>query len=362
MSDDIRSAVSSAFDSVSSSAPTPEPSAPEAPAPEAVEAALEAPEANAAATETPAEGKPQAAAQTPNAGDKPGQTAAAVPTESTPAAPKVPEHKAPQSWKPALREHWAKVPPEIQAEVVRREREVQTALQEASEAKRTAGAFQQALQPYMWMMQAERQDPIQAVSGLLHTAAALRTAPAVHKAQLVAQIIQSYGVPVDAVAAFLEGQPPAQGEPQQPQQAALDPNQIVAQAEQRITQRLQQQAQQVRMTKAQSELEAFVNSGEAEFFEDVRPIMSSLLSAAAQSGIALSLKDAYNQAVAMSPDLKPVLQQREKAQKATVAQAATQRAKNAAASVRSNPAPVAAGAPKDLRGDLEAAIARYSGR
>lgn len=355
MSDDIRSAVAASFEKVESSAPAP---VAETPAPTPVEAPAATAEA-APATETAAEAKPSTSAQTP---EKPGQTpppAEGAPAEAPPAAPKVPEVKAPQSWKPALREHWAKVPPEVQAEVVRREREVQSALQEASEAKRTAGAFQQVLSPYMGMIQSEGQDPIKAVAGLLQTAAALRTAPPAHKAALVAQIITGYGVDVDAINAVMQGQQPAQTQ-QAPQH--FDPEAIARQAEERVRQSFAQQARQHQMRQADNEIQTFVSSGEAEFFDDVRPIMASLMEAAAKSGIALTIKDAYAQAVAMSPDLKPVLQQREQAAKATATMAATQKAKNAAASVRSTPAPATAQAPADLRSALEANWAKLSGR
>ena len=358
MSDDIRSAVAASFDKVESSAPTPS-EAPSTPAP--VEASAPVAVADAPATETaPAEVKPSDAAPPANGGDKPGQTAAVVPPESTPAAPKVPEVKAPQSWKPALREHWAKVPPEIQAEVVRREREVQSALQEASEAKRVAGAFHQTLAPYMGMIQAERQDPVQAVAGLLQTAAALRTAPPAHKAALVAQIITGYGINPSDVAAVLEGQQPAATQQQAPQH--FDPEAIARQAEERVRQSFAQQARQHQMRQADNEIQTFISSGEAEFFDDVRPIMASLMEAAAKSGIALTIKDAYAQAVSMSPDLKPVLQQREQAAKATATLAATQKARAAASSVKTTPAPIASAAPATIRGDIEAAFAKASGR
>jgi len=357
MSDDIRSAVAASFDKVESSAPaTPTPTeAPSTPAP--VEASAPAPvEAEPAAEATAA----APAAPPANGGDKPGQSAPAVPPESTPSAPKVPEVKAPQSWKPALREHWAKVPPEIQAEVVRREREVQSALQEASEAKRTAGAFQQVLSPYMGMIQAEGQDPIKAVAGLLQTAAALRTAPPAHKAALVAQIITGYGISTEDINAVLQGQQPAQGQPQAPQH--FDPEAIARQAEERVRQSFAQQARQHQMRQADNELQAFISSGKAEFFEDVKHIMGSLMAAAHDAKISLTLEDAYAQAVAMSPDLKPVLQQRsESAQRASQV-AAAQRAKAAASSIKTTPAPIAAAAPATMRGDIEAAIAKASGR
>ncbi|WFG54187.1 hypothetical protein Mx9_p80 [Myxococcus phage Mx9] len=323
------------------------------------------------ASETPAQAEPSAQPQVgakpaPPAQAKPGQPVAGAPAASaapgteTPAAPKQPDTRAPQSWRPGVREQWAKLPPEVQQEVVRREGEVQKLLQESSEHRKVAQAFQQTVQPYMGMIQAEGGEPVRAIAGLLQTAAALRTAPPLHKAQLVAQIIQGYRVPLDALDAALAGQQPPAGA-QQPQQH-FDPNELLQQAEQRVMQRFQAQAQQARTSKVQQELEAFVSSGKAEFLDDVRPYMSSLLAAASQSGVAMSLEDAYNQAVRMHPELRGVLQQREQAAQATASQAATQRARAAASSVKSTP--VTSAAPKDesLRGTIEAAWANSSGR
>lgn len=361
MSDDIRSAVAASFDKVEGSTsapaeapPTPAPAEPSAPAP-----VVEAP-ATEAAPEPTATDAPVTPA---SAGDKPGQVAAPVPPESPPATPKAPEFKAPQSWKPAIREHWAKLPPEVQAEVVRREAEAERLARESSEHRKVAQAFQQTLQPYMGMIQAERQDPVQAVAGLLQTAAALRTAPPAHKAHLVAQIVHGYGIPIDMLDAALAGQAPAQqqGQPQALQH--VDPEAIARQAEERVRQSFAQQARQHQMRQADSEIQSFISSGEAEFFDDVRPAMAVLLKAAAEAGIALTIKDAYAQAVSMSPDLKPVLQQRSEAAQRASQVAAAQRAKAAASSVKTAPAPVqAAAGPATIRSDIEAAIAKASGR
>lgn len=342
--------------------------APEAPAAAPVEAAapIEAPETPAAeAAESSAPAAPEApqAAAKPVAQPKPGQPATA-PTEpvqatETPAAPKQADIRAPQSWRPGAREQWAKLPPEVQQEVVRREGEVQRLLQESSEHRKVAQSFQQVVSPYMGMIQAEGQDPVKAVAGLLQTAAALRTAPPAHKAQLVAQIIDGYGVPLEAINAVLAGQAPPAAEAQ-PQQ--FDPNQLLQQAEQRIMQRFSQQAQQSRVSGATRQVQEFISSGKAEFFEDVRPQMKALLAAAAEDKVELSLEEAYNRAVWSNPELRKVLQQREQAAQATATQAATQRATRAASSVKSTPA--VATAPKDdsLRGTLESAWANSSGR
>lgn len=357
MSDDIRSLIGNAMEATGSSAATPAApaAAPEPPPAEAPASESDA-SATPAATEAPAPA-PGGAEQPPTV--NPVHTSV-TPTADTPAAPKAPEVRAPQSWKPALREHWSKVPPEVQAEVVRREREVQSALQEASEAKRTAGAFQQVLSPYMGMIQAEGQDPIKAVAGLLQTAAALRTAPPAHKAALVAQIITGYGIDVEAINAVMQGQAPQQ-QPTQTQH--FDPNDLIRQAEERVVQRFQQQAKQATYRSAQGEFEQFVSSGSAEFLDDVREDMADIMELAAKRGRKISLQDAYETACKQNPDVSKVLEQRAKHAQATATNAATQRAKAAASSVQSRPAsaPLAANA-GDVRSDLEATLAKLSVR
>jgi hypothetical protein len=282
-------------------------------------------------------------------------------TPHEPAKPTAPAVKAPQSWRPEVREKWAGLPPEVQAEVARIDREVRQTMQDSAEAKKSWSAFQQTVGPYEALIRAEGSEPLKAVGSLLQTAAALRTAPPAMKAQVVAKLIQQYAVPVDALDAALSGQAPAA----QTQGAAqtLDPEALLQQAEQRVFQRIQQQRQQSVMAKAQQDAEAFVNSGEAEFLEDVRGIMANMLDSAGRSGIPLTLKDAYDRACLLSPEVSRVMEQRKAAQAATVTQAATQRARDAASSVRSQPAaPPMAAESTDLRGLLERNWTKASGR
>lgn len=271
--------------------------------------------------------------------------------------------KAPQSWRPEAREKWGTLPPEVQNEAIRLDREVRQTLQESAEAKKSWSAFQQTVGPYEALIRAEGGEPLKAVGSLLQTAAALRTAPPAHKARLVANIIQQYGVPVETLAEVLTGQAataPAQGATQAP---ALDPEALLQQAEQRVFQRIQQQRAQSVEAKARADTEAFINSGEAEFLEDVRPLMANLLDAAGRSGIALTLKDAYDRACLLSPDVSKVMEQRKAAQTATVTQAATQRAQNAASSVKTHPtAPPVAAESTDLRALLERNFSKAQGR
>jgi hypothetical protein len=94
--------------------------------------------------------------------------------------------KAPQSWKPAAREAWAKMPPELRAalepEVTRREKETAQVLEQTAQARHIAAAYGQVVGPYSAMIHSEGTSPPQFIGQLLQTAQALRTAPPGHKA------------------------------------------------------------------------------------------------------------------------------------------------------------------------------------
>src|SRR5262249_21204226 len=94
--------------------------------------------------------KPPAApaAATPTNGTKPppgAPGAAAKPPAEPPAGPQL---RAPTSWKPGAREHWGKLPTEVQAEVVRRENEVGRTMQESANARNALSHVQNVLAPY----------------------------------------------------------------------------------------------------------------------------------------------------------------------------------------------------------------------
>lgn len=257
--------------------------------------------------------------------------------------------KPPASWKPAAREQWAKLPPEVQQETVRREREAQQTLQESAEARRNWTSFQQAVAPYEAMVRAEGANPVQAAASLFQTAAALRTAPPAHKAQLIARMVQDYGIDIQMLDQALAGQAPApqQHAPAQYQDPRVD--QLMARL-----QGAEQQRQQSAQQRATQEAQAF--AANAEFFEDVRQEMADLMEVAARRGVSLSMEDAYNRAVKLNPEISGVLSQREQAKTATASTATMQRSRAAAASVKSRPAgPASSPAPTGRRGALEAA-------
>jgi hypothetical protein len=290
----------------------------------------------------------------------PKEGAAAPPQEKPPEAPKPPEQpvsevpkvKPPASWKPTAREGWDKVPPDIQQEVIRRERETAIALQETAEARRTHEAFKQITSPYQPLFQAEGVDPIQGVGNLLRTTAMLASGPPGTKAQIVAGIIKTYGVDIATLDALLSGhQAPAATQPQAPMR---DPrvDDILARfnaAEARKAQVVEQQA-----------MEQLSAVEQQEFFHDVRDEMADILEVASRRGLPMTAMDAYNRAIAIHPEVSRVLEQRRAAANSN---GSTQRAMAAASSVKGSPtaAPTAPSG-QSLQDDIAAAWDRVAGR
>ncbi len=290
-------------------------------APKAKGTAAPAQNADLTAKSLPAVGQPA-----PVNGAAPRETPAIAP-----ATPPAETLKAPPNWKPAAREKWAALPAEVQQEAIRVDREVRQVMQETAEFRKHHQAFQAAVGPFEGMIRAEGGEPMQAIGSLLQTAAALRTAPAHHKAQIVAQIVKTYGVDVRALDAALVGEAPPEG--QQGQGGYQDPrvDQLLAQ----INQAKQAQAQSVSQRTAQT-IQDF--AAKSEFFEDLREEMGDIMRVRGERGIAMSLEDAYNHALKLHPEISGIVEQRAAAEKARNANASTQRVRNAASSVKSQPA------------------------
>jgi hypothetical protein len=273
--------------------------------------------------------------------------------------------RAPASWRPETREHWAQLPEGVRAEVSRREAEVARTLQDTAEARKTVEAVMKTIEPYQHFIKAENSNPLQAIDNLMATAARLRTGTAPELATLVAGMVSQFGVGrfgngfVELLDQALAGQTPKAD----PQQLAIDqalntrlaPLQNMYAQFQQAQQSQQMQAQQ----SAQSEVAYFLDK--AEFGEDVRDEMADLLEVAQRRGQNLSLPDAYKKACMLNDNVRAVLSQRVRAQGAESTTQAAQRARSAAVQV-SGAAPM--GGPRqeatNVRNAIEAAIAMSS--
>lgn len=285
------------------------------------------------------------------------------PAQGIKAGPKAePKERAPASWRPDVREHWAQLPPDVRAEVARREAEMQRTLQETSEARKFAEQLNRVISPYQAFISAENSNPLQAIDNLMGTAARLRTGTAPELAQLMAGMVKQFGVGrfgnqfIEALDSALAGEVP-RVDPQQAQlQQAIQ--QQLAPVQQFMTQFQQAQAAQAEraQSEAANEVQQFLER--AEFGEDVREDMADLLEIAQRRGRDLSLQDAYRQACLANPRVRQVLEGRAKQRGAQQLTGAAQKAKAAAVSVSGAPALAAPQAESSsIRSAIEAAIA-----
>lgn len=320
---DLSAALEAAMDSVDAGEPAPEAEPVEHEAPEVdLDAALGEPEV-----------------EQPEKQEEPVEQAPEREADQAPAQELQPDDRAPSTWKPAVAEKWKDLPPEVRAEIQRRESDYHKGIEQYKQGAAIAQEVQQVVTPYMQNFQAAGVHPLQAINHLLGVEHTLRNGSPEQKAQKLAEIARDYGIDLQAVAPL---------PPMDPQVQAL-----VAQNHQLQNFRMmvEQQQQQAVM----SEIEAFRANPENVHFEAVKDDMALLL----QAGKAESLQDAYDKAVWMRPDIRQTLvhQQSANAQKQQAEAARRQRAQSAAVGVKgSAPSKTTTTQHGDLRSALEAAF------
>jgi hypothetical protein len=337
-----------------------------------------------------AEQLPVAEPQLLNAGDKPaeqsderepttGKPAAKLAAESKPGEkaegekqvsetgqePKKPSPvKAPVSWRPEVREKWSALTPEVQHEVLRREREVSDVLRQSADARKFMDGFKELVNPYQQFFAAENSTPMQGFQHYLQTSALLRIGAPAQKASAIADIIKNFGVDLQMLDSELakryggggtsSATPQVDPAYQQLQQQFAPVIDYVNQLRQREQQVLQQTDQKLTQS-----LEEFMADEKNEFVNDVREEMADILEIAARRGQSMSLQDAYSRAIMLHPTISKVVEQRRLATSLSQQSQAAQRARNAAVSVPSSGAPSHQGnsrASGNLRSDLESAF------
>lgn len=299
-------------------------------------------------------------AKAPEVTAKPKLAAVPKPAEAPDAAPAplpAVTHKAPASWRPEVREKWAALPPDVQAEIIRREREASTGLGQAAPWRQKAETWEKTIAPFAMMFQADGIAPERKVAGLLQLEAALRTGAPAAKAGIVANIVRQFGVTVEDLATALDGKP-AQG-------AAAPPPDYRDPRVDQLFGALRQRAQQVQAQQSQEAEVALAKVKDSEFYEDLREDAADFLEAAAKRGRAITVERAFELAAQAHPEVSKVQAQRKAAEDSKAKQAEALKKRAAASSIRSLPgAPATEDADTDgsLRGDLEAVAKRLASR
>lgn len=311
MEDDIRAAMAE----VSGAAPEPAPAEEVAVAPETIIAEAETPQDDAEKASDGRERGPDGKfiAKAPETvQDTPDQPSEAV---ADPAAKLA--IRAPASWSPAAKASFERLPPEVQQAVAKREQEIDHGLRRKSEEVKRYEPLEQLIAPRRALWAAQGMDEASAIKTLLAAQDLLERDPK----QGLEFLARSYGVNLNTA------QP--QGQPYQAQ-PARDSHPEIAALKQQL-QVLQSQVQTAQTAPIVSQIDAFQNDPANLYFENVRDDMAVLL----HNGKASDLKEAYEMACWMRPDIRPFLQTTQ-APAAPVQDKAAQ-ARRAAVSVTGSP-------------------------
>lgn len=259
---------------------------------------------------------------------------AEAPQEAQPVEAEEPEEaaeepvwaKPPSSWKREYHEPWQTVDPKLREYIWQRDEETRNGVEPLRAKAQFAEQMQQAIQPYENTIRGLGIQPAQAVQALMQADHVLRTSAPEQKRAYLAQLAQQYGITLDGS----EYYPPAGG-PVDPMIYNLQNELNSVRGE--IVGYKQQQEEAQNQTLL-SEINSFADK--AEYFEDARPTMITLL----QSGVATTLEDAYEKAIRLNDDLFQKSQQSRQAEAETERKSAANRAakaaKAAAVSVRSS--------------------------
>jgi len=273
--------------------------------------------------------------------------------------------KPPESWTPSAREGWKDIPEPVRQQIVKREQQINKALNEGAENRKAGEKFNGLATEFAEVIAAEgAPDAYTAFRELARTVAQLRMGTPQQRAHKIAGLIQGYGVDInlldDVLSAQMNGKP-----------AAPDPSDP-------ITQMLNERLKPVdnllaQMTAAQRERQYQANQEainevaqfkqNAEFYADVQNDMADMVEMAERRGYKMPLKEAYEKACALNPEVAKVLQERSEREKLIGQQQEIGAKRRAASSIAGNQS----GAPSNdmselsLRDTLETAFNAQSG-
>jgi len=249
-------------------------------------------------------------------------------------APANTTEKPPLDWGPGVREEWKKLPDSVKKHLHERDQHVNTMLQDGAQHRKMGENFINLAAPYKAVMQAEGIDnPLQAVDGLFKTVGALRMGSQADKANTIARLVNVYGVDITALDNALVGN--TQANDIDPVEAMIDKR--MGPVNELLNQFNQSRENAGNQEQARVDQDIGQFSQTAEFFEDVRNDMADFMDVAAKNNVPLTLKQAYDKACAMNPEIASLVSRRT-SDKTLLSNSKTMAKKtNAASSIRSRP-------------------------
>src|SRR5215471_7239829 len=200
MDDDLRSAVTAAYEKDEKAV------APEPPAPAAAASAPSEP------TAPPAEpaGAPEAKPEPPPA-SKPAEPAKPIEPPTTKPDGEEQETKQhrvdrpPQAWSVEARVGWSDLPLGVRQEIHRREIDMDKLRKDTASMRKDFDQLNEVVSPFAGRFQTLGVTPIEAIGRVLRSDYVLATAPKAQRAQLAAQLIQDYEIDIELLDKALSG-------------------------------------------------------------------------------------------------------------------------------------------------------------
>jgi phosphosulfolactate synthase (CoM biosynthesis protein A) len=208
--------------------------------------------------------------------------AAAIPD---PAAA-VPKAEPPKTWRAEALAEWDKLPPTVQAEVLKREEDMFKGIEGYKQDAFYGKSMKNVMDPYTPILQQYGVDPVAQVQSLMHTNHVLLKGTNEEKLNVFRQVAKDYNVDLTA----LGGEAPY-----------VDPEVAALRQQLHAVQSTQQQFTQQQQKAQRDELEAKVTAFAADparvHFEEVANDMAALL----KSGVSKTMEEAYDKAVWANP-------------------------------------------------------------
>lgn len=256
----------------------------------------------------------------PVTGETPPVAAPGTPTDAATAPAQSP---APKTWRPEAVAKWATLPPEVQAEVLKREQDMFQGLEGYKQDANLGKTFKSVMDPYLPTLQAHGIDPIKQVQGLMQAHLTLAKGTAEQKQAMFQKLAQDYGVELTATEpAYID-----------PAVAALQQQLKTLQSD--LQGRAAREAEASR-SQLQKEIDTFASDPSHPYFDDVANDIALML----RNGAA-NLQEAYDKAIWANPITRAKEQARVTAEAAAKAKAdadakAAAAKKAASANVRSS--------------------------
>lgn len=247
----------------------------------------EAPENREIEDEAPAPKEEVAEAPTAESAS-PSQPVATAPTSTSPNP--IP---APRTWRPEAAALWGNLPPEVQAEVAKREQDIFNGLNQYKEFAQVGQKALDAVRDVLPLLQQQGQNPYAFLKDMCEVHKLLSAGTPEQKARAFSALALHYGVATEAGGAT--SPLPDQMEMMRQQIANLTTAQAAAY-------RYQQQSVQNHFQRMISEMAADKES--APYFDEAVPIMTDLI----KKGLANDLKEAYNKAIWLDPNIRAKMQ------------------------------------------------------